>query len=155
MKIFQTEAHMELPSPFSSSTMLILLSKASFWVDEFNFDQSIPYFAAGVPWPRQGLSSGSSWVLQVGFPKLTGFPGTIPISWSAGSNLALPQPFGTYWCFCGEQEVKRQILITGQALIDIGCVLTGRREGFGFGHSRKKKPGFFHPFINDKDLFPL
>lgn len=95
MKIFQTKAYVELSSPFSSSTMLILLSKWSFWGDEDNFD---PIFGCWSSSAKAGLGSGSSQVLQVGFPKLTGSPGTIPISWRAGSKLALQQPFGTSWC---------------------------------------------------------
>lgn len=41
------------------------------------------------------LPDPALWVSKAGSK---GFPGTIPISWSAGSKLALQQRFGTFWC---------------------------------------------------------
>lgn len=79
----------------------------------------IPYFAVGVPQPRQVLALGlprscrlgfQSWqVLLAQFPS----PGELGANWLCSSLLAHPG------ALCGKQEVRRQILITGQALIDM------------------------------------
>lgn len=67
-------------------------------------------------------------------------PGVLGSNWLCNSLLAHPG------AFCGKQEARRQILITGRALIDITCVLIGRGEGSGYGHSRKKKAWIFPAF---------